>query len=169
MKIEVGDIVNTRYSRNVEVLDVTPGVCNKSEYRVWFINDFGDRTNALIENCTLVKKGEKKMKVYKGIEAHDLMSDGKLMLGSNGFVYKMEDGLIYSCESIEKPWMDCSFNINQFLLMTFTEYKEPLKYKVGDKVLVEVEITRVEPDAEYPYTIARRPYAKETDIKGIDE
>lgn len=167
VKIEVGDIVSYNFDREkdafyrVDSISPHTGITNVSD-GVYKRCDF-------VTNFKLLKKGDKKMKVYKAIEAHDLMSEGKLMLGQNGFIYKMEDGLIYSCETIEKPWMNCSFNINQFLIMTFTEYKMPLKYKVGDKVLVEVEITRVEPDDEYPYTIARRPYAKEEDIKGIDE
>lgn len=171
VKIEVGDIVNTMYSRNVEVLDVTPGSCNRSEYRVWFTNDFGDKTNTLLENCTLVKKGEKKMQ-YRGIEAYKALQEGKtLELGAvSKQYYKMTpSGIIYVRRSNEVHWEYSKIELNFFMDRKFTEYKEPLKYKVGDKVLVEVEITRVEPDAEYPYTIARRPYAKEEDVKGIDE
>lgn len=171
MKIEVGDIVNTTYSRNVEVLDVRPGACNKSEYRVWFINDFGDRTNTLIENCTLVKKGEKKMEEVKfnAIEAYKLMKKGSIMKNKDGYLYKIVDGSLFSKLTKQAMFTKSLVLVDKFFNETFTEYKEPLKYKVGDKVWVEAEITRVEPDAEYPYTVARRPYAKEEDVKGIDE
>lgn len=171
MKIEVGDIVNTIHCVNVEVLDIVPLMHNKSECRVWFINDFGDSVNTPIQNCTLVKKGEKKMK-YKGIEAYKALQEGKVLeLGATSKEhYKMTpSGKVYVRRSNEVHWEYSEIELNFFMDRNFVEYKEPLKYKVGDKVLVEVEITRVEPDAECPYTIARRPYAKETDIKGINE
>ncbi|MDA1777473.1 hypothetical protein PDL16_10185 [Bacillus cereus group sp. BY9-3LC] len=178
MKIEVGDIVNTMCSKNVVVVDIKKD--GKHDFGcggdVVFYKHPGYNApwSTSLEWCTLVKKGEKKMKVYKGIEAHDLMSEGKLMLGQNGFIYKMEDGLIYSCESIEKPWMNCSFNINQFLIMTFTEYKMPLKYKVGDEVWVKAMVIEVdERQGEMPYLLDLgdecREWFNEDEIKGGNE
>lgn len=174
MKIEVGDIVNTLYSRNVEVLDVTPGACNKSEYRVWFTNDFGDKTNTLLENCTLVKEGEKKM-MYKGIEAYKALQEGKILhLGENsGWIFKMNKGEVIQCPKDQAYWSNCTWGVNAFLTKTFTEYKEPLKYKVGDEVWVKATVTDVHDDDIRGYKLktssAYEVHVKEQDVKGIDE
>ncbi|HDR4494273.1 TPA: hypothetical protein QCQ12_003107 [Bacillus cereus biovar anthracis] len=119
----------------------------------------------------VIEKREKKME-YRGIEAYKALQEGKtLELGAvSKQYYKMTpSGIIYVRRSNEVHWEYSKIELNFFMDRKFVEYKEPLKHKVGDKILVEVEITRVEPDAEYPYTIARLPYAKESDVKGIDE
>ncbi|MCU5498766.1 hypothetical protein OCF63_12245 [Bacillus wiedmannii] len=172
MKIEVGDFVNTTYSRSVEVLEITPDVCNKSEYRVWFINDFGDRTNTLIENCTLVKKGEKKMKTYTGFEAIKKMKTGIIDDGNSIYRINERKNNIEWKLKFSDEWSDIPVEIGYFFQTEFTDYVELLKYKVGDEVWVKAKIQDVRTDQNYayPYVIEELSgYYKEEELKGIDE
>ncbi|PEM57622.1 hypothetical protein [Bacillus wiedmannii] len=179
MKIEVGDIVNTTYSRSVEVLDITPDACNESKHRVWFINDFGDKINTFIRNCTLVKKGEKKMKTYTGFEAYKALLEGKVLeLGAvSKQLYKMmgaEGDTLYTKRKNEDAWSYCNMELNFFMSREFTEYKEPLKYKVGDEVWVKAKVIQIdEVSNNLPYRLDLgedyTAWFEENEVKGIDE
>ncbi|PEJ91455.1 hypothetical protein CN690_29480 [Bacillus wiedmannii] len=59
--------------------------------------------------------------------------------------------------------------LNFFMSREFTEYKEPLKYKVGDKVWVKAIVINAREDSNTPYSVRPlRDYA-ENEVKGIDE
>ncbi|PFZ02333.1 hypothetical protein COL75_16615 [Bacillus wiedmannii] len=173
MKIEVGDIVNTLHSKEVIVKEVFKRDYEDYE-RIWFIDEFGSRFHTRLSDCTLVKKGEKEMEEvkFKAIEAYKLMEKGSIMKGDNGVLYRVVDGTLHSKCGSDSDWTGSCVLAEVFFKMKFTEYKEPLKYKVGDEVWVKAKVkdVRTDQDYAYPYVIEELSgYYKEEELKGIDE
>ncbi|AXK19144.1 hypothetical protein [Bacillus sp. COPE52] len=111
---------------------------------------------------------------YSGLEAYQLMLSGKVVsiLGTDTKVlFKLDEKQNFSlCEKEvnERNWKKSKAEFNLFMSRQFIEHEaKVMKYKVGDKVLVEVEITQILDHLDAPCTVARVPYATEEEIKGL--
>lgn len=113
------------------------------------------------------------MKVYKGFEAIERMNQGGILQltgDRDEAVYKIEGSFIGEKNKGDKHWIVSDMTLNYFLKNEFTEYKEPLKYKVGDAVWVKATVTDVREDTETPYGLElKHDFYKENEVQGIDE
>lgn len=180
MKIEIGDIIDTQVNRNVVVVDIKKN--GEHDYScpvdVVFYKNEGDEMpySTRLDWCTLVKKGEKKMK-YKGIEAYKALQDGKLLefACKNEFIFSIgSDNLIKESKKGTGKWKYSEISMNFLMTNSFIEYKEPLKYKVGDEVWVKAKVIQVdEVNNDLPYRLDLgedyTAWFDEKEVKGIDE
>ncbi|PEZ66408.1 hypothetical protein CN372_04895 [Bacillus anthracis] len=168
MKIEVGDKIRNEATGSLGIVTEVKGL------NVDFKRCIDDKECITTVNyVTVIEKGEKEMK-YEGIEAYKALQDGKILeLGAaSKQLYKMmgaEGDTLYTKRKNEDAWSYCNMELNFFMSREFTEYKEPLKYKVGDKVWVKAIVINAREDSNTPYSVRPlRDYA-ENEVKGIDE
>lgn len=117
------------------------------------------------------------MKMYKGIEAYKALQDGKLLefAYKNDFVFSIgSDNLIKESKKSTGKWKYSEISMNFLMTNSFVEYKEPLKYKVGDEVWVKAMVIEVnERPGEIPYLLDLgdecREWFNEYEIKGGNE
>ncbi|HHI3608498.1 TPA: hypothetical protein QCU10_005827 [Bacillus anthracis] len=113
------------------------------------------------------------MNVYKGIEAYKALEEGKILEFSRNpnYLFRMSNGNVFEKKK-GNNWALCRMILQMFVGNVFVEYKEQLKYKVGDEVWVKAKIKDVRTDQNYayPYVIEEvSGYYKEEELKEIDE
>lgn len=113
------------------------------------------------------------MKIYRGIETYKVLQDGKMLefAYKNDFVFSIgSDNLIKESKKGTGKWKYSEISMNFLMTNSFVEYKEPLKYKVGDAVWVKATVTDVREDTETPYGLElKHDFYKENEVQGIDE
>jgi len=180
VKIEVGDIVDTQVNENVIVVDIKKN--GEHEYScpvdVVFYKKDGDEMaySTRLDWCTLVKKGEKKMKTYTGFEAIERMKTNWITLskGKAFVMWKIIEGKAMKRTSDNFTPRESELQLNEIMANEFIDYVEPLKYKVGDEVWVKGKVVQVdERPGEMPYHIdfgdECTAWFEENEVKGIDE
>ncbi|PFK01364.1 hypothetical protein COI97_15985 [Bacillus cereus] len=174
MKIEVGDTVNTAHHKNVIVEKIDDKRLTPLVY--FYSNEQEAAVSAWLSNCTLVKKREKKMETYTGIEAYKALQEGKVLefAFENEFVFSIgSDNLIKESKKGTGKWKYSEISMNFLMTNSFVEYKELLKYKVGDEVWVKATVHTVdEEDRDTPYEVLVDGFGvwiEENEVKGIDE
>ncbi len=116
------------------------------------------------------------MKNYKGIEAYKALQEGKVLefAAKNEFIFSIgSDNLIRESKKGIGKWKYSDIGVNFFMGKTFIEYKEPLKYKVGDEVWVKMKVYEVaKHEQNDPYLVKQGMnvmWVSKEELKGIDE
>lgn len=172
MKIEVGDKIRNEFTGNLGVVTEVEGL------NVYFERcEDGIECITTVNFVAIIEKGEKKMKVYKGFEVIERMNQGGILQltgDRDEAIYKIEGNFIGEKNKGDKHWVVSDMTLNYFLKNEFTEYKEPLKYKVGDEVWVKAKVIQIdEVNNNLPYQLDLgedyTAWFEENEVKGIDE
>lgn len=123
------------------------------------------------------EKGENKMKTYTGIDAIQRMKTNWMCVKDNlSAKWKFIDGkLMYqSLKFPDTPMSKSDLALNTLFDNEFVDYKEPLKYKVGDEVWVKAKVIQVDENTGHlPYYLDLgedyKAWFEESEVKEIDE